>query len=541
MSDYIEEQPQETINQTQASEPENRCAITVSGDKLTASLHITEKFRSEITLEEVKNCLKTVGVKSGIVDDPDITAYLAANLPAEEPLKIACGTPPTPARDTEIKYFFDPEPLKIGTQTESGGMDFADRGKIPQVKATELLAEKIPALPGKAGTNIFGQTIPVEKPKDSTLVCGNGVKKSEDGYKFFASINGRPVLFDDGKLCVFPDLRIPGDVGLETGHIDFDGPIEVNGTIQSGFRVKGKNLKTQDIDNADVDTVEDIVVSKGIIQGKIQAGAHVRAHHIDMSTIKAAGDVIVGKEIIGSTVVTKGKCIVEGGDILSSHITAKMGVQAAEIGSETSKACTIIVGIDGIASEEVKELNAQVKAKKTEQQRLQFLTEELEKKSEALQEELGKIAQEEDRAMVQQRTLKEKIKDAGNPSQVAQAEKILTALDGKISQIREKIEALFAETDNINEQISSHQNDIALLGNEIDELLEEIKRSNESLILENGASEVRVSGTIAANTTIRGPHASLTTTEDLHRVLIRETRIEAPDSETTWAMVVSPL
>jgi uncharacterized protein len=541
MSDSMEEQPQETINQPQSHEPEKRCEITVSDDKLTAYLHITEKFRSEITLEEVKNCLKTAGVKTGIVDDADITAYFSANLPPEKPLKIACGTPPTPGQNAEIKYFFDTEPLKIGTQTESGGMDFADRGKIPQVKAADLLAKKIPAIPGKAGTNIFGQIIPVEKPKDSTIVSGNGVKKSEDGHNFFASINGHPILSDDGKISVLPDLLIPGDVDLETGHINFDGPIEVSGTIQSGFRVKGKSLKTQGVDNADVDMVEDVVVSKGIIQGKIKTGSHVRAHHVDMSTIRATGDVIVGNEIIGSTIVTRGKCIAERGEILSSHITAKMGVQAADIGSDTSKACTIIVGIDGIASEEIKELNAQVKAKKTEQQRLQFLTEELEKKSQTLQEELGKIAQEEDRAMVQERSLKEKIKEVGNQAQVAQAEKIITALDAKTNQIHERIEALFAEIDHTDEEFFSRQKDVTLLGNEIDELIEEIKRRNESLGMGNGVPEVRVSGTIAANTIIRGPHASLTTTEDLHRVLIKETIIAEPDAETTWKMVVSPL
>lgn len=46
------------------------------------------------------------------------------------------------------------------------------------------------------------------------------------------------VTYKDGKIAVGNHLIIDGDVGIETGNIEFDGSFTVQGIVQSGFSVK---------------------------------------------------------------------------------------------------------------------------------------------------------------------------------------------------------------------------------------------------------------------------------------------------------------
>ena len=51
---------------------------------------------------------------------------------------------------------------------------------------------------------------------------------------------------------VHSELVIDGDVGYETGHIEFDGHIEIRGSVLDGFRVTGRSLKVGEINKSEV-------------------------------------------------------------------------------------------------------------------------------------------------------------------------------------------------------------------------------------------------------------------------------------------------
>ncbi|MBW2330536.1 MAG: DUF342 domain-containing protein [Deltaproteobacteria bacterium] len=186
----------------------------------------THPFVQNITPKSAKIfevCIKELvamkGIKYGIVDDTVIREYLKNRAIRKKPWKIAEGKAPEPARDAKVKYYFDTDPSKIGTLKKGGIIDFKERGEIPQVKKGDLIAEKIPGMEGKPGIDVLGNPVPVPKPKDIKLRCGKGAEKSEDALKVFAKVDGRPEISFDGKVLVLSELKISGDVGLETGHI----------------------------------------------------------------------------------------------------------------------------------------------------------------------------------------------------------------------------------------------------------------------------------------------------------------------------------
>ena len=169
--------------------------------------------------------------------------------------------PVQPGRPPKIKYHFETDPLKACTIDECGRIDFKNRGTIPQVEAGDIIAEIIPPVEGVAGKDIYGNPIPPPRYDAVMVSSGTGVQRSEnDPLKFVAQKKGRPEVLDNGMLRISNVLSIPGDIGLKTGHVEFDGHIEVADSVQEGYRVKGKSLTADEILHADVSVEGDIIV-----------------------------------------------------------------------------------------------------------------------------------------------------------------------------------------------------------------------------------------------------------------------------------------
>ena len=161
--------------------------IRVSRDKLTVTAIIEgEVPATEFSVNDVKVMLHSESILYGIVEDAQIEAFLKGEVGDEQGLVIARGTAPVPETPPEIKYHFDTDPLKVGTLTENGLMDWKERGTLPQVKEGDLLAEKIPGPPGKEGMDVYGKKIPIPKARDKRFKCGKGARKSEDGLQVYA-------------------------------------------------------------------------------------------------------------------------------------------------------------------------------------------------------------------------------------------------------------------------------------------------------------------------------------------------------------------
>ncbi len=535
---------QETIDPVAKAGADSGFDLTVSEDKVEAYICLKGDFPSKVTLDDIKELLEKEGIKYGVVDDILITEYLAAEPIEKKPWKVAEGKAPEAGQDPEIKCHFDTDPLKIGILKESGRIDYKDRGIIPQVKKGDLIAEKIPGTDGTTGIDIYGQTIPFPKPRDIKLLCGKGAEKSDDGLKISAKIDGRPELLDDGKLSVFPDLQISGDVGLETGHVDFDGNIEVRGSVQDGFRVRGESLWAEEILKAEVDIAGDIVVSGGIIGARIKAGGKLSAKHIHTSSVEAVGSIEVEKGVYDSKIEANGTCNVEYGKIISSSISAMKGVIAKEIGSAASSPCTLTVGVDNMVKDQVKNINDQIAKKKEAQISLKSLVDELRQEFDRLDKEIEDIPQEEDLARLQQLTLKKKMEElhkVNETSEIAKIKGAIEYLDSKINQIQETMEKLLDEQNQIMEKITNHQNEIKDSEKEVEKLRDEINDLTGLSQSEKGIPVVKVSGMVFAPTHIIGPHSSLTSEEDYQHVIIREAKITEPDSPIDWEMNVSGL
>ncbi len=526
----IPEPPRPSINDTHFD-------LTDSEDKLNAFFSIKKEGDVSFTLQDIKDYLQGKGIKYGIVDDVQISDYLENKEKWDTPLTIAEGKPPDNGKDASIKYYFDTDPLKIGTIKDGGAIDFKDRGDIPQVKKGDLLAEKIPTVEGTAGNDVYGRYLAVSKPKDKILRKGKGTSISEDKLKIYAETDGIPEISAVGKVYVSPRLEISGGVGLKTGHVDFEGKIDVIGTIQSGYRVKGNSLKANEILKAEIETTGDISVSGGIIGAKIKGGGSISAMYIHESDIEMLGDVFVMKEIIDSKINASGTCIAKGGPILSSKVSAKKGIQAIQIGSEISKPCHLSVGFDEKVKAEIAETREIIPLKKQEQTEYTRRIKEIENEPGIIEKVIADMAQVQDRAVVKQRELLEeieKIKETGDKAQLEGAEAKRSELDLEIKNREKKLESLFNKQDQITTEISDLNQKIEDSKGEIQDLREKISEIVEWSTAEKGIPEIVVHDVIYADTTINGIYSSLRVDQNLKSVIVKEDIPIDADDRSEW-------
>ena len=494
-------------------------------------------------VDDVKIMLHAEGILFGIADDATIKAYLNGEHSTSEPWVIAEGNAPVPDTPPEIRYHFDTDPLKIGTLTEAGLMDWKDRGQLPQVREGALLAEKIPGPPGKEGMDVYGKKIPIPKAKEKRFKCGRGARRSEDGLQVHASLAGMPKLTISGEILVMPTLHVQGDIGLETGHVEFDGHIEVEGAVEKGYRVKGGSLCANEIRDAQIDVEGDVTVIDGIFGARVRCGGNLRAGHIHHTELLAAGDMAVGKEIIESTVEANGRCLINDGIIIASAISARMGITAMDIGTPASKASELTVGIDRHLQREADTLKADIQTLKEAQQSLPTKLAALRQQCDEINTRLGQVAQEQDRCMVQCRTLQEKI-DARLPAaegdKAQRLEQALAELKAKQAAYDLDVAGIMAEDDAVGKEIASTEQTIREGAATLVTLNERFKAVTDAQKNSGGVSTVRVGGNLLAGTTITGPHSRLVIQENIKRLSVTET--DAPDHEGVkrWRFELMP-
>ncbi len=517
------------------TEKSSDIAVAISDDKMTASILVKEGKHDGITVEAIKRVLSENKITSGINEDHIIRNKLKNLTDKSGSFEVAKGTPVEPGTPDTITYHFEINPFRIGTIKEDGTMDWKERGRIPLVSEGDLIAEIVPGKAGKPGKNVYGRVLSPNPGKKIRLKAGKGVKVSENRLEFFAAVKGQPKLISNQELGVFQTLDINGDVGVKTGHIDFDGHIEVKDSIQKGYTVKGQSLKVREILSESVEIKGDIFASEGMFGAVVRAGGQVGANHINKTKIIAGQDVVVKKEIVDSHIETSGKCILDGGTILSSTIYAKKGIIAGNIGSEAAKPSTLFVGMDQPVIRTIERLKKNVAQFREEIKKIEIEIPKLEERSDELNTSLGEIAQVQDKYIVKKNLTAEKVDNKnGKPS--PEAKQLLEDLDKKIKSIDEKVSELMEEDEKTIEAIENHKKEFGSIKEKIDEFETKIEEIQEESKLDPGVAVVKASGKIYPPTEVNGPHSRITTKDIYTQAVIMEKKNQELDSKRGWQM-----
>jgi uncharacterized protein (DUF342 family) len=508
--------------------------LIISEDKLSAYLCPSDVQPSGLCLQAVKDFIAGHAVDYGLVDDQVLSDYISQTPLPGEPFKIASGTAPVEGRAPEVIYHFDTDPLRIGTLKSDGTMDWKNRGEIPQVNVGDLLVEKIPGQPGQPGTSVCSQVLPPPRIRDPRLKCGKGAQKSEDGMQILAKADGTPKLSSDGKVYVFGMINIEGDIGVETGNIEFEGYVEAQGHVTAGYTVKAKGLYTTGIQDAVIEVTEDLICDGGIYGSTIKVGGNIKASHIHNCNIEILGDLVVKKEIFDSTIQSNGRCIINEGKIITSNIDAKKGIEAFEIGSAASNPCRLTVGFDRKYESDLAACQTEMVELKSQKVHVEASLPGHQSQLAAIEANMVAITNEQESYLQQQRQFEEQLRGEGpNPveddEEKFMLEEMIVELVEKIDEIDTKKTNLQSEADKVRVKIIGVEKSLKTLQTFIEKSLEKIELLEESVKVDPGLPVVKVSGTIYSKTQIIGPHKEMNIQEDMHKVRIAESK-EDPNS-----------
>lgn len=323
----------------------------ISSDQMRATVTLIppKPMGRDLEVQDVVNALKAIGVIYGIKEDV-IKEYLD-NEKYNVPFVAAEGDPPVNGKNAEIRYYVRTEKKINFREDASGRVDYKDLDLIENVVVGQLLAEKIPAQPGKMGRNLYGMAIPAKDGKDVELKQGKGTILSEDKTKLTAEVNGQ-VLFIGGRLSVETVYKISGDVGIKTGNVTFLGSIVIAGNVEDNFQVKASgNIEIfGTVQKAIVEADGDIIIRQGITgreEARVEStGGNIVAKFIQNATVITDKDIIVQEGIIHSHLMAGGRvsCIGKRGQIVGGVIQAARYVHAKVIGSPANPPTEIIVG-----------------------------------------------------------------------------------------------------------------------------------------------------------------------------------------------------
>jgi uncharacterized protein (DUF342 family) len=314
--------------------------LRLARDRLTATLE--RRGDGPPTLADVRRMLYKENVSYGLIDEARIAAWL--DRPAAGPLAVARGVGASPGRDARIELRFTP----------------AGDGEAEPVRAGDVLAVKVPVLPGVPGRTVHGAVLPVRPARDVPLRPGRNVAVAPDGRSLVATTEGRPVALPDGTVSVFPVRAVPGHVGPATGDVVFPGSVRVAGGVLPGFRVECGSLSCEEIGDAQVEAEGDVRVRGGLIGARIRAGGTLHARTIRRCRIEVYGDVIVECEVADSEIRCSGRLTVLTGRIVDSRVVARRGIEAQAVGSERSAPCRLQIGVDPMRQGRLDELQAQL-------------------------------------------------------------------------------------------------------------------------------------------------------------------------------------
>lgn len=312
------------------------------------------------TPKDIVAKLEAAGVKYGIDQERIQRAcqYMGAKM------SVAVGKRPIDGKDAYISYLIDIESKGKPTELENGSVDYKSINSFIKISEGEVIAEKFPSMPGTAGLDVLGNTVPPKPGRDIPLPLGKNVKAVDN--KLIAAISGQVVLANN-KVSVIPTVEVNGDIDFSSGNIDFVGSVIIKGSVQPGFYVKAEG-DIEILGSVCGGIVEGNNVTirmgiQGMLRGHVKARSNIYAKFIENSNVSADLDVIVTDVILHSHISAKHKVIVEGkrGLIAGGKVTAGEEIRAKSAGTQLAVVTELEVGVNPLLREEYQNLKKELR------------------------------------------------------------------------------------------------------------------------------------------------------------------------------------
>lgn len=353
-------------NQTTLRIADDEVSVTFSKDFMEARISIIPGhpwFGKNVDVGDIKKALAEQGVKYGLLTE--VVSQFAADRPKGTTVTAAVGKSPINGKNGYLNYHFDYETKNNKPKIlDDGRVDYRDTNYVLKANKGDILVEIVDPEPGIDGVNVKGEVIPFKPGKPGPrLPRGKNASIIDNDMKLVSDLDGQ-IVIENGRVSVIPVLEIRGDVGNETGNIDFSGSVYVEGVIHADFIVKaGGSVDVKGaVEGGHIEAGGDINLIggiKGMGKSIIRAGGDIFARYAERSFLISDGDITCDS-IMHSDVKCRMRLILDGknGLLVGGHIYAGKSVTAKTIGSNMATYTEITVGSSPDLLDRYKELEA---------------------------------------------------------------------------------------------------------------------------------------------------------------------------------------
>ena len=364
--------------------------VEVQHNEMEASARLLapEPGGPELQLETVKQKLAAAGVTHG-VDEQAIEAMLTAKAYGE-PCVVAAATLPEDGENGKLIFHFSTDE-RTGRPKEIGGgrVDYRSLDLYEPVTEGQLLLTRTMATEGKPGSSVKGRELKQKPGKEVVFPRGKNVEVNAEKTEMRSKHSGMVQLINNS-INVSSLYKVNGDCDISVGNIDFDGSVQISGSVRSGNTIKatGGVVVGGVVEAATIIAGGNVEIKSGMQgadKGRIEAGGSVTALYIERGTVIADGSVNVDVSIhshieTGGTLTAKGK----RGAIIGGRAGAAGNVIANYIGAVSNTATEIVVGVVLRKRERIKFLEMEMERLKGEMVKLDQLDAYLEKSKEKM-------------------------------------------------------------------------------------------------------------------------------------------------------------
>uniref|UniRef100_UPI003F4BB82C DUF342 domain-containing protein n=1 Tax=Brachyspira catarrhinii TaxID=2528966 RepID=UPI003F4BB82C len=336
-----------------------------------------KRQKKQLVLEEIQTIISQIPIKL-MVNYDKITELVEYNLKYDEGVMCVFVEGRKPIDGNVQKVILDYDfTLDSGKESETGAIDFKERGFIHNIEAGVQIAHFMEEKPSIDGLDIYDVLMEAHHDDDPCYKLGKNVVVDPDGITIRSGIRG--ILSNHNNTLSVSTVAEIDKVDLSTGNIEVNGSLIIRDNVAPGFSIKteGDIYVHGNIEDAYIECAGNLIVSGGIIGGPnstIHVNGKMYSQFIRNANIICKGDVLsqqlVNAEIAGNdrVIILEGKGVIIGG-----NVKALNGVWAKSIGSMSESKTTITVGRDAEADAEFKNIVATVKTNKEEMSKIKSL------------------------------------------------------------------------------------------------------------------------------------------------------------------------
>jgi uncharacterized protein len=282
------------------------------------------------------------GIDIGAIDEMVVQAIVDKQVIVATGLAAQPGTPGRIETVADISSIGKPKALS------DGRVDYHDISYVLNVCKGDVLARRIPPVPGKEGQSVLGKPLSPPPPGDARLQAGMGTRISAtDPDTLISEFDGGLWIERDGTIEVHKEEKIAGDIDYKTGDISFAGDLIITGTVRSGFSIesKGSLFIGGSVEDCKIKSRGNVVIKGGVFgagTGLVECKGSITVRHVENFNLKADGDITIVEDTVHGMIAAGG--IVKAKSILGGTISSPVGVEAEAIGSGAEVKTVIDIG-----------------------------------------------------------------------------------------------------------------------------------------------------------------------------------------------------